>query len=98
MLSMPMLDVDIKDARRVFDVNYFGVLATVQAFAPLIIPAKGKIINVNSIAEFVPVPWLGVYNSSKAALGMYSNNLRQELSPFGVQVINVCSHGSYPLT
>jgi NAD(P)-dependent dehydrogenase (short-subunit alcohol dehydrogenase family) len=34
---MPLLDVDMGDARRTFDTNFFGVLATIQAFAPLLV-------------------------------------------------------------
>lgn len=86
---MPLLDVDLEDARRTFDANFFGVLSTIQGFAPLLIAAKGRIVNISSVAQFTPVPWLGVYNCSKAALGMLSDNLRMEMAPFGVRVICV---------
>jgi NAD(P)-dependent dehydrogenase (short-subunit alcohol dehydrogenase family) len=91
---MPLLDADLKESRRVFDVNYFGVLAVTQAFAPLLIQSKGRVVNISSVAQFVPVPWLGVYNSSKAALGIYSDTLRMEMAPLGVKVINV--RNSFP--
>ncbi|KAF8852318.1 NAD(P)-binding protein [Acephala macrosclerotiorum] len=91
--SMPLLDSDMAQARKIFDVNYFGVLAVTQAFAPLVIQAKGRIVNISSVAQFVPVPWLGVYNSSKAALSMLSDTLRLELAPFGIKVINVVTGG-----
>lgn len=74
-----------------FEVNYFGVLSMIQAFAPLLINSKGLIVNISSVAQFAPVPWLGVYNSSKSALGMLSDTLRLELKPFGVGVVNVRS-------
>ncbi|KUJ24679.1 NAD(P)-binding protein [Mollisia scopiformis] len=91
--SAPLLDADMAQAKKVFDVNYFGVLAVTQAFAPMLIESKGRVVNISSIAEFSPVPWLGVYNSSKAALGMFSDTLRLELQPFGVKVINVLTGG-----
>ncbi|CZR68354.1 related to short-chain dehydrogenase/reductase [Phialocephala subalpina] len=91
--SMPLLDSDLNQARKIFDVNYFGALAVTQAFAPLIIKAKGRIVNISSVAQFAPVPWIGVYNSSKAALGMFSDTLRLEMAPFGVKVINVVTGG-----
>lgn len=86
---MPLLDVNLADARRTFDANFFGVLSTTQGFAPLLIVAKGRIVNISSVAQWTPVPWLGVYNCSKAALAMLSDNLRMEMAPFGVKVICV---------
>ncbi len=86
---MPLLDVDLSEARKVFDTNVFGLLATTQSFAPLLLATKGKVVNISSVAQFVPVPWLGIYNTSKAAVAMMSDTLRLELAPFGVRVINV---------
>lgn len=72
-----------------FDVNIWGLLAVTQAFAPLLIASKGTIINIGSIAGFVPSPWQGLYNASKAAVNLLTDNLRLELSPLGVKAIVV---------
>ena len=40
-----LLDIDITEAKRLYDVNVYGPLAMVQAFAPLLIEAKGVIFN-----------------------------------------------------
>ena len=56
---MPTLDLDIEEAKKMFDVNVWGVIAVTQAFAPLIIAAKGSIVNAASIAGCLYPPWMG---------------------------------------
>lgn len=53
----PLLDTNMDDARRVFDTNFWSVLAMIQAFASLLIVAKGTIVNNASIAAVTPVPY-----------------------------------------
>lgn len=55
---MPTLDVDIDEAKRMFDTNFWGALEVTQAFAPLVIAAKGTIVNICSISSHVNVPWM----------------------------------------
>jgi 1-acylglycerone phosphate reductase len=47
-----------------------------QAFAPLLIAAKGTIVQIGSVAAVMPYVFGSVYNASKAALHAYSNTLR----------------------
>ncbi|KAI0392006.1 putative short-chain dehydrogenase/reductase [Xylariaceae sp. FL0594] len=86
---MPVLDTPIEEARKTFEVNFWGVLAMVKAFAPLLIDSGGGgvVVNVASIAGAVPLPWQAIYNSSKAAVAMLSETLRLELSSLGVRVV-----------
>ncbi|KAE8137387.1 hypothetical protein BDV38DRAFT_292841 [Aspergillus pseudotamarii] len=88
-LIMPALDTNIEDAKKLFDVNLWGMVAVTQAFSPLIIATKGTIVNVASLAAFFRSPWLAFYNASKAAVDAYSHTLRLELAPFGVKVVTV---------
>jgi 1-acylglycerone phosphate reductase len=64
-----------------------------QAFAPLVIAAKGTIVQIGSVAGVMPYVFGSAYNSSKAALHAYSNTLRVELAPFGVKVIIIVTGG-----
>lgn len=57
----PLLDVDIAEAKSLFEVNFWGPLAMVQAFAPLLIEAKGLISNHTSIAYGLPMVWAGKF-------------------------------------
>ncbi|RWA05281.1 hypothetical protein EKO27_g9822 [Xylaria grammica] len=72
-LTAPLLDTSMDDARRVFDVNVWGMLAVTQAFAPLLVEAKGTILNVSSIAGAVRLAW--------------QETLRMELAPLDVRVV-----------
>lgn len=85
--TLPLLDADLDAGRQMFEVNFWGVLSMCQAFAPLVIQAKGTIVNVSSVASVMHTPWLGVYGSSKAAVKMATDTLRVEMKPFGVTVL-----------
>ena len=54
---MPVLDTDVEEARKLFDVNFWGVLATTQAFAPLLLETKGTVVNICSIVAFLNPPY-----------------------------------------
>ncbi|KXJ95771.1 hypothetical protein Micbo1qcDRAFT_100210, partial [Microdochium bolleyi] len=94
---MPLADQDLGEARRMFEINYFGLLAVTQAFLPLLLPplssttdTKGGLVaNVGSISAIVPPPYQGVYASSKAAVAALSDVLRLELAPLGVAVVHI---------
>jgi 1-acylglycerone phosphate reductase len=58
---MPILDVDIEMAKQMYEVNVWGVVAVTKAFAPLVIEAKGSIINMASIAGCLYPPWMGEF-------------------------------------
>lgn len=55
----PALETSIERARAVHDVNFWGTVSVTQAFAPLVMKAKGTIVNVCSIAGVLHVPWGG---------------------------------------
>ncbi|KAI9489287.1 hypothetical protein BDB00DRAFT_629441 [Zychaea mexicana] len=82
-----LLDTDIDDARRCFEVNVFGLLAMCRAVAKhMARRGSGKIANVGSVLGYVSTPWDGIYGMSKAAVHSLSDTLRMELAPFGIQV------------
>ncbi|CAF9914552.1 MAG: hypothetical protein HETSPECPRED_002011 [Heterodermia speciosa] len=85
--SGPLIEIDPATARKIYDVNVFGLLAMTQAFAPMLIAAQGKVVNLSSIGAILALPWAGVYGSSKAAVTIMSETLRLELAPLGVTVI-----------
>ena len=59
ILFMPILDTNIDEAKKMYDINFRGALAVIQAFAPLLIAAKGTLINICSITSHLNVPWMG---------------------------------------
>jgi len=86
---MPLLDTSASTAKKMFDVNVFAIITVTQAFTPLLTKSKGTIINIGSILGHTPFPWSGYYNASKAAVNLLTDQLRLELSPWGIQVILV---------
>jgi 1-acylglycerone phosphate reductase len=91
--TVPALDVDFDEVEQTFRTNVFGVMRMCKEFAPLLIEAKGTIVQIGSVAGIMPYVFGSVYNASKAALHQYSNTLRVELAPFGVKVITVVTGG-----
>lgn len=77
------------DLRYQFEVNVFGTIALTQALIPALRRARGRIINVSSIAGRVTAPMLGVYSASKFALEALTDALRLELHPWGIQVVSI---------
>jgi NAD(P)-dependent dehydrogenase (short-subunit alcohol dehydrogenase family) len=57
----PALDTDLEQARRIFEVNYWGVVSVTHVFAPMVTAAKGCIVNVSSLAGVVLAPWIGSF-------------------------------------
>lgn len=51
---IPATDISMPEVRQTFETNVFGVMAMVQAFAPLLIAARGLIVNVASLAALTP--------------------------------------------
>ena len=51
------------------------------------------IVNNTSVASVAPLPTMGIYNSSKAAAAMLTDNLRLELAPFNIKVIDLRTGG-----
>jgi uncharacterized protein len=59
-------------------------------FSDSLIRNRGGILNVGSIAGFLPGPGMAVYYASKAYVLSFSEGLRQELAPRGVRVTALC--------
>ena len=59
-------------------------------FADQLIRHRGGILNVGSVAGFLPGPGMAVYYASKAYVLSFSEALRLELAPRGVRVTALC--------
>lgn len=55
---------------------------------------QGVIINISSALGVTSIPTLGWYSATKFAVEGYSNALRQEVAPLGIQVMNVEPSGA----
>ncbi len=80
----------VAQANLQMETNYYGVIRTMQAVLPGMREAgEGLIINTSSLFGRVTGPFFGTYTAAKHALEAYSQAMRYELSPMGVDVVLV---------
>lgn len=85
-----LLDADLDGVRAELDVNFWGTLSMVRAFAPVLARnGGGAIANVSSALSWFAFPGSGAYAVSKAANWNMSNALRLELVDQGTLVTSV---------
>lgn len=88
-------EIPVEDYRKQFETNLFGAISITQLVLPYMRKQKsGKIINISSISGQVGFPGLSPYVSSKYALEGWSESLRLEVKPFGIDVA-LLEPGSY---
>jgi len=81
-------DVPIDEARRQFEVNVFGLARLTQLVTPhMRAQASGRIINISSIGGKFYEPLGAWYHATKFAVEGFSDSLRIELAPFGIDVV-----------
>ncbi|CAN5456875.1 SDR family oxidoreductase [soil metagenome] len=79
---------ELAEIREVFEINFFGALRIVQAFAPVLANnGGGALIDIHSALSWAS--GAGAYGASKAALWYATNSLRTELAPQGTLVVGV---------
>ena len=72
------------------ETNYYGAIRVMQAVLPSMRKAgQGLIINTSSLVGRMSPPFFGTYTATKHALEGYSQALRYEVSPFGVDIVMV---------
>ncbi|HEX4251532.1 MAG TPA: oxidoreductase [Pseudonocardia sp.] len=85
-----MEDTTLDDARYQFEVNLFGLARLTQLALPYMRGQRaGKIVNISSMGGKVYTPLGAWYHATKHALEGWSDCLRLELAPFGIDVIVV---------
>ena len=85
----PVLNTTDEDFDFQMQANVYGVFRVTKAFAPLVISARGRILNVSSISAFLSDPATAAYTMSKLAVEGFTNVLASELAPRGVAVIAI---------
>lgn len=85
-----LMDVDESDARQAIETMLLGPMRLVQLAVPgMGDRGLGRIVNISSIAAFVPLPLTGWYAANKHAIEALSKILRLELEPKGVEVMSL---------
>jgi NAD(P)-dependent dehydrogenase (short-subunit alcohol dehydrogenase family) len=84
---------NMAEYRRAFEVNFWGPVQVVQAMMPMLRQCKGRIINTTSASVYMTIPMASAYPAAKAALVVFTQHLRMELAPFGIEVTNLVPSG-----
>ena len=80
----------IDEARRQFEVNVFGLARLTQLVTPhMRTRRRGRIVNISSIGGKIYEPLGAWYHATKFAVEGFSDSLRVELAPFGIDVVIV---------
>lgn len=85
-----LLETQLADFRRQWELNVMTAIRCVQAFAPLLIRRKGHVVNIGSLASKSAARFIGPYATTKFALAGFTQQLRLELADDGVHVLLVC--------
>jgi NAD(P)-dependent dehydrogenase (short-subunit alcohol dehydrogenase family) len=88
-VAAPLEFLPPAELRRQLEVNVVGQHAVTQTLVPLPRRGRGRIVNLGSIGDRIVAPMTGPYHISKFALRAWSDTLRLELSPWGIQVVLV---------
>jgi short-subunit dehydrogenase len=81
---------DREELLDMIDLNMRALTELSLAFADSLQRQRGGILNVASVAGFLPAPAAAVYYASKAFVISFSEALHRELKPLGVRVTTLC--------
>ncbi|KMS89901.1 MULTISPECIES: oxidoreductase [Streptomyces] len=83
----PVEETSDKEARDLFDVNFFGLLNVTRQVLPVLRRQRsGRVINISSVGGFTALPGSGVYAATKFAVEAVTESLAAELAGSGVTV------------
>jgi short-subunit dehydrogenase len=84
-------DMETTALRELFETNFFGAIACMQAVVPAMRKqGGGAILNISSVAGHIPVPFMTLYCASKFAVNALGKGARLELKRDHINVLTVC--------
>jgi NAD(P)-dependent dehydrogenase (short-subunit alcohol dehydrogenase family) len=86
--SHPFLEFPLADWQRIVDLNLTGAFVCAQRAAQVMVDARteGRIVNVTSVHEHIPLPQAAAYCAAKGGLGLLTKVMALELGPHGIRV------------
>jgi NAD(P)-dependent dehydrogenase (short-subunit alcohol dehydrogenase family) len=84
----PFLDYPLDEFREVLDLNLTGAFVCAQQAARIMVDGgtQGRIINVTSVHEHIPLPEAAAYCAAKGGLGLLTKTMALELGEHGITV------------
>jgi short-subunit dehydrogenase len=86
----PAVELGISNQLAIIDINVSALTKLSLAFVESLARHQGGILNVASVAGFLPGPGMAVYHATKAYVISFSEALHRELAPRGVRVSALC--------
>ena len=81
-------ETEIDEAKWLFETNFFGVVRMIRKALPYMRSQQsGLMINVGSVAGFLPKPYEAMYSAAKHALAGFTESLFYEIAPFGIHTV-----------
>jgi NAD(P)-dependent dehydrogenase (short-subunit alcohol dehydrogenase family) len=88
--NLPLEIMPVDFWRTIFETNVVGLVAVTRAAVPKLRESGGGVIcNVTSSSILAPVPFLGAYRASKAAVSALGESLQAEVGQFGIRVVEI---------
>lgn len=89
-MRRPIADTSLEEFRELMELNFFSLVSCTRAALPHLRARKGHLVNISSLAGKSAARYMGAYPATKHAVTAYSQQLRLELAPEGLHVLNVC--------
>jgi short-subunit dehydrogenase len=88
--SGPFLSTDWNNEAEMMQVNMVALTHLTKLFLPQVRAREGKVMNVASVAGFLPGPYMAIYYATKAYVISFSQALAEELRGTGTTVTCLC--------
>lgn len=82
----PIEWLPLEKYKRLADVNLWGMIEVTKTFLPLVKNAQGRVVNFSSMLGRLALPRMSGYSITKYGVQAFSDALRREMSPWGVQI------------
>jgi short-subunit dehydrogenase len=84
-------EMNMAACREMFETNFFGAVAAMQAVIPVMRKqGGGTVINISSVAGHIPIPFHAAYSATKFAMNAIGKAARVELKRDKIHVLTVC--------
>jgi NAD(P)-dependent dehydrogenase (short-subunit alcohol dehydrogenase family) len=85
-----LIDTTPEQFRDLMELNLIALVRCTRAAIPMLLPRRGHVVNIGSLAAKAASRWVGAYPATKHAVAALSQQLRLELGPEGLHVLLVC--------
>lgn len=83
-------DTTPEQFQELWELNFLAAVRCTRALLPILLPNRGHVVNIGSLAAKSASKYLGAYPATKFPLAAYSQQLRLELTDRGLHVLLVC--------